>query len=345
VALNEVLNGTEPVPLMLPVHLEAVRAAVAKVDARLVVVDPLMAFLGGDTNSWRDQDIRRALRPLCALAEETGVALVVIRHLTKKPGGQALYRGGGSIGIVGAARSGLVVARDPNDDGTVILAPTKSNLSAAVPSLRYRLLSDGPYGVAKVEWLGESAHTADQLMAAPPEAEERSAIDTAVAFLRDALGNGPKSVREVVREARAEGISSRTLDRARSALGVRSVPSGFGGPRTLTLPDSPVSAKNPQCTPSARVAETEGFGGDCGRESAATRVETGRFGGVDRPDWAVFEAVESVILDNPGCGLDYVLEAVEGDRAMVWAGIRYLLDQAPTDDPRFAGLRRAEVAG
>jgi hypothetical protein len=263
VALTDVRDGTEPVPVSLPAHLPALRVAVEQVAARLVIVDPLMAFLGSTVDSWRDQDIRRALRPLVTMAEETGAAVLVIRHLTKRPGGQAIYRGGGSIGIVGAARSGLVVARDPADDGSVVLAASKSNLCAPPPSLRYQLVSEGPHGVARVEWLGASQHTADQLMAGPADPDERSAIDTAVAFLQDALDDGPKPVREVIRDARAEGIAPRTLDRARAQLGVRSVPSGFGGPRTLTLPDSSVSAKNPSVRQARALAETERFGGDC----------------------------------------------------------------------------------
>jgi hypothetical protein len=63
----------------------------------------------------------------------------VIRHLNKAAGGNALYRGGGSIGIVGAARSGLLIAKHPEDDGRRVLASIKSNLAAPAPSLVFSL--------------------------------------------------------------------------------------------------------------------------------------------------------------------------------------------------------------
>ena len=78
-----------------------------------MVVDPLMAFLSGDTNSHKDQDVRRALAPLASVAQRTGAAVLIVRHLNKAGGGNTPYRGGGSLGIIGAARAGLVVAEDP----------------------------------------------------------------------------------------------------------------------------------------------------------------------------------------------------------------------------------------
>lgn len=115
--------------------LDAIRQAIVQVSAKLLIVDPLMAYLPGKVDSHRDQDIRRSLAPLASLAAETGVAVLVIRHLNKTEGKNALYRGGGSIGIIGAARSGLLVAKDPDDpDGERrILVPTKSNLAKLPP--------------------------------------------------------------------------------------------------------------------------------------------------------------------------------------------------------------------
>ena len=97
------MNSVEP-RSETPDDIDAIRAAIADVGAVLVIVDPLMAALSGSVNSYRDQDVRRALAPLARLAEETNVAMVVIRHITKGQGQKAMYRGGGSIGIAGAAR-------------------------------------------------------------------------------------------------------------------------------------------------------------------------------------------------------------------------------------------------
>ena len=76
-------------------------------------------------NSHRDQDVRRALAPLAKLAEDTGAAVLIVRHLNKSSGGNPLYRGG-SIGIIGAARSALLVASHPEDESRRVLATLKA---------------------------------------------------------------------------------------------------------------------------------------------------------------------------------------------------------------------------
>jgi hypothetical protein len=115
-------------PLTLPTDIGYLQAYIARYDAALVIIDPLMAFLSGDVNSWRDQDMRSALRPLSEMAARTDCAILILRHLSKAQGQSALYRGGGSIGIIGAARSGLLVTRHPDDPERRLLCSTKSNL-------------------------------------------------------------------------------------------------------------------------------------------------------------------------------------------------------------------------
>jgi hypothetical protein len=98
-------------PPEVPLDLPAIDAAVRQYGARLVVIDPLMAFLTGADASV-DQEVRRALFRLSRLAERRECAVVCLRHLFKAGGDKAVYRGGGSIGIVAAARSALVAAAD-----------------------------------------------------------------------------------------------------------------------------------------------------------------------------------------------------------------------------------------
>lgn len=239
----------------LPGDLPVVEAAIEQMAARLVVIDPIMAYLSSDVNSHRDQDVRGALRPLAALAGRTGAAIVLVRHLNKAMGGSALYRGGGSIGIIGAARAGLLVAPDPDDpesgkpNGRRVLAVVKSNLSMEVPSLTFHVMSapDNP-SVGVIEWGEVSNRTANDLMSQPTGEEERSERTDAEAFLSDALADGERPAIEVSREARSLGISDRTLARARKALGVRSERrggTGADGAWYLSLPATPsASAKD-----------------------------------------------------------------------------------------------------
>ncbi len=217
-ALATVGHGDGERLLSIPEDLHAVRLGIERVEACLLVVDPLMAFLSGDVNSHRDQDVRRALAPLARLAEETGAAVVVVRHLNKAGGGNALYRGGGSIGIVGAARSALLVARDPEDDRRRVLASLKGNLAEPAPSLAF-VLTEAANGAVRGEYRGETHHRPDALLAAPVDPEERSALDEAIEFLRDALGSGPVWNVQVKKDAARPRSPTRRSGGRRRPLG------------------------------------------------------------------------------------------------------------------------------
>jgi hypothetical protein len=212
---------------ILPQDAPHVRCAIRRMGARLVIIDPITAYLGGDTNTHKDQDVRRALHPLAVMAEETGAAVLVVRHLNKAAGANPLYRGGGSIGIIGAARSGLLVAKDPDNPDRRVLASTKCNLAKMPASLAFDL-STADNGALRVGWIGESAHTAESLLAAPRDDEDKGAVQEAVEVLRSILANGPVEADAVKREARKAGLSERTLWRAKAALDVSARRVGFG---------------------------------------------------------------------------------------------------------------------
>jgi len=220
-------GGGEVLDTPTLLDLEALRQAIAFVSAALVIIDPLMAYLPGQVDSHRDQDVRRVLAPLAALAAETNAAVLVVRHLSKTTVGNPLYRGGGSIGIMGAARAGLIVGKDPEDPTGEqrVLAVTKCNLAAPPPGLAYRLAADGP---VRVEWLGQTALTADALLAAPPGGEERTALADAEAFLRAFLADGPVEAKTIQARAREAGIAEPTLRRAKARVGVEAFLTGFG---------------------------------------------------------------------------------------------------------------------
>jgi hypothetical protein len=199
-----------------------IEAAVKSVGAVLVIVDVLMAFLPSRIDSHRDQDIRSVLSGLAAMAERTSCCVLLLRHLNKAAGGSAMYRGGGSIGIIGAARVGLLAAVDPEDESRRVLAAIKSNLAAMPEALAYQLVDSPEHGCARVEWLGVSQHNAGQLLAGPQDEEERTERDEARDWLLDHLaGVGWEAPSAAIKKAaRGEGISERTLKRAKSAAKV-----------------------------------------------------------------------------------------------------------------------------
>jgi len=210
-------------PLVLPDDVPLIKSAAAEVQARLVVIDPLTSFLGGNVNS--DQSVRRAMGPLAALAEEAGLAVLIARHLTKRASGNPLYRGAGSIGIIALARSALWVTSDPSTEDPYqhLLVQTKTNLSTAV-SLSYRTKKQDN-GII-IEWLGESKSTAMDIIGSNPE--DLPSLVEAQEVLETILKKGPLPARAVFGMAADAGISKRTLDRAKRILKVKSKKEGSG---------------------------------------------------------------------------------------------------------------------
>ena len=227
-ALPTLKDGERERPPCLPEDIPQLRLCIKRMNAALVIIDPLMAYLAGTVKVHHDHDVRRALHPLAMMASETGAAVVVIRHLNKGAGGNPLYRGGGSIGIIGAARSGLIVAKDPDNSDRRVLASTKCNLAKLPPSLTYALDVDSE-GRLRVGWMGDSVHTAESLLAVPMDDEDRDATQEAVNVLRAILETGPVPSDDAKKEARRAGVADRTLARAKVILGVKSRKVGFTG--------------------------------------------------------------------------------------------------------------------
>jgi AAA domain len=211
-----------------------------------VIIDPLTAFLGGEINAHRDQDVRRALYPLKLMAESTGAAVLVVRHLSKSGDANPLYRGGGSIGIIAAARLGLLVAPDPDDpdpNGRRILAVTKSNLAAKPPALAYRVVEDELHGCVRITWEGTTRHSAADLLGRPLPERPSPQQDAAEAFLAQQLAKGPRQVADLRDLADARGLAWRTIQRAAGDLEVkverRPEPGKRGrGPSWWSLPNT-----------------------------------------------------------------------------------------------------------
>lgn len=213
-------------PATLPADIGHLGDVIEANAAELVVIDPFSAFLSTKVDSYRDGDVRTAMAPLAKMAEQKGVAILVVRHLSKSGGPNAVYRGGGSIGIIGAARAGLLVARDPEDEARCILAVSKLNLAAKPPALAYRLVPGDLHDCARVKWEGATAHLADDLLALP--SEDRTARDEATEFLLELLGDEPVDAKVVRRMAEDAGLSWSTVKRAKDRAGVNVKRHGFG---------------------------------------------------------------------------------------------------------------------
>jgi len=212
-------HGEATTDLSKQSHIEAIRGAIQEHQIGIVVIDPLMALIGDKRDSYSDQSMRQITTPLTQLAQDERVTIILVRHLTKGGGTQAMLRGGGSIALAGSARVVMLVAKEPQDEHQRVLAMVKNNLAPSQPSRLFRIANDSTYKAGKIEWLGESQLSADELLMTP-NLEDKSALDEATEFLREELADGAKASKAVIDHAKALGIASKTLERARRVLGV-----------------------------------------------------------------------------------------------------------------------------
>jgi hypothetical protein len=216
-------EGDLAAPLTLPDQADVLEALVIQAQARLLVIDPIMAFFSPGVNTSSDAAVRRALAPLAALARRHACAVLMIRHLTKLARTRAIYRGLGAIGLVGSCRSGWLVAEEAEGSPRRVLAQLKGNLSAPQPSLAFQVV-EPEGGPPTLQWLGPVSATADDLLGrGRPPGREPAALEAAMIFLREALADGPLPVSEVWDRAQVAGVSEGTLKRAKGKLKVRSV--------------------------------------------------------------------------------------------------------------------------
>lgn len=218
--------------------LGKLRACIEERHIDFVILDPLIALLGADANN--DQRCRAVLTPLAAVAAETGAAILMVRHLTKAGSRMAIHRGGGSMSIIGAARSALLFTVDPNDPASRVLAASKSNLGPLAPSLRLTF-EQSDTGVAAFRFSGVVAQSADALLATSNEVEKRTVLSEAMQILRVALSAGPLPVCEVQEIFKAAGVSWATARRAQALMVIRAEKSGFNSGWVWRLPAAPTS--------------------------------------------------------------------------------------------------------
>jgi hypothetical protein len=202
---------------VFPYDLELLKKIIVEREISLVTIDSFMGYIDEQTDSHKDSDIRRLMYGLRSIAEETQAAIVLIRHLNKLINvSEALYRGGGSIGIIGAARSGLLIARDPDNESRRILARVKGNLCAPPPALAYELVVEN--GMARVEWLGPVELDAVSLLSSrkkekTTDAAKNKAAGTKLLTALDELDPDRKGETKSKLRSRAR-LSSRDYDNA-----------------------------------------------------------------------------------------------------------------------------------
>jgi 5S rRNA maturation endonuclease (ribonuclease M5) len=203
-------------------------------DCRAIIIDPITAFLG-KVNENNNAEVRAALLPLITMAEERQVTIIGLSHMNKKSDLQAIHRTLGSTAFTAAPRSVWLVEAEPmekDENGQEIegprwrkFLPVKYNLSIDPSGLRFLIVGKGQVQFDSTPY----RQTADDAVSQQSRMEAR-AMNDAMNFLREQLSDGQdKAATEIEEAAQAEGIAGRTLQRAKKALGVRSVKSKLDG--------------------------------------------------------------------------------------------------------------------
>ena len=193
---------------------ERIERAIRQTGARLIILDPIQAYVGEKTDMNKANEIRPMFRRLAEIAERTGCAVILIGHLNKAAGGQSAYRGLGSIDFRAAARSVLLIGRVKREPNVRVIVHDKSSLAPEGKPVAFCL--DPETGFS---WIGEYDITADELLSGAG-GNTATKTEQAERLILDLLADGKELASEDIVKAAAEaGISERTVQNAKRNMG------------------------------------------------------------------------------------------------------------------------------
>ena len=191
--------------------------AIIQTGARMLILDPIQAYLGGGIDMNRANEARDMTKRLGALAEKYKCAIILIGHMNKASGSKSTYRGLGSIDIQATARSVLLVARLRDKPNIRIMAHDKSSLAPTGDAIGFEMMEDngmvciGPYDI-----------TIDELLSGN-EGRGKKKLDIAENFIKEYFGSCKEIIsNDILQEAARRGIKRNTLLSAKKKLGITS---------------------------------------------------------------------------------------------------------------------------
>ena len=181
---------------------------------RLLIIDPVQAFIGADVDMNRANEVRPVFRKLGMIAEKTGCAIVLIGHLNKSSGTQSTYRGLGSIDIMAAVRSLLFIGKVKKDPTTRVLIHEKSSLAPPGETMAFKLGDEEGF-----RWVGAYEISADDLLDGKEGKPTETKLQRGTKLIYELLADGNAvTIRELDEKAKTQGISQRTMREARSRM-------------------------------------------------------------------------------------------------------------------------------
>mgnify|MGYP000164532225 FL=1 len=194
---------------------ERIEQAILKEKAKLMILDPIQAYLGAKMDMNRANEVRDMTKHLGQVAERTGCAIVLIGHMNKNAGGKVAYRGMGSIDFFAVARSVLLVGRVKGQENRRAMIQIKNNLAERGHAKSF-VLTDGVF-----TWKGDYDITEDELAGgfAPKTSKQEEAKDLLVSL---SCTTKEAAVSQIQEKARDRGISWRTMEMVKKELQIKS---------------------------------------------------------------------------------------------------------------------------
>ncbi len=194
---------------------ERIEQAILKEKAKLMILDPIQAYLGAKMDMNRANEARDMTKHLGQVAERTGCAIVLIDHMNKNAGGKVAYRGMGSIDFFAVARSVLLVGRVKGQENRRAMIQIKNNLAERGHAKSF-VLTDGVF-----TWKGDYDITEDELAGgfAPKTSKQEEAKDLLVSL---SCTTKEAAVSQIQEKARDRGISWRTMEMVKKELQIKS---------------------------------------------------------------------------------------------------------------------------
>jgi putative DNA primase/helicase len=220
---------------------DLVKAARRLPNLKLVILDPVVAAVSGDSH--KNTETRRGLQPVVDLAGQLDCAVLGITHLSKNTGGrEPLERVAGSIAFGAVARVVLATVKPADTEAPRRVVRAKSNLGPDTGGFEYTLFGapvpGQEFNAQRVEWREALEGSARDLMAVESPDDAGDALEDAEAFLLDILEGSPVATKEIKTAAAAHGHRWRTVERAKGTLGIEATKEGFAGGWAWKLPES-----------------------------------------------------------------------------------------------------------
>ena len=199
---------------------ERIEKAIAETGAKVLILDPVQAYIGANVDMNRANEVRTVLSQLGRIAEQYRCAVILVGHLNKAQGNKSNYRGLGSIDFQAAARSVLVVGRIKDNPQVRVMAQSKSSLAPEGEPIAFELDKENGFS-----WIGHYDISVDDLLSGIAK-EKKS--EQAENLILECLSKGKYPQQVLLKKAQVAGISKRVLDEAKKSLGVKSTKEGNG---------------------------------------------------------------------------------------------------------------------